>query len=347
MTSASTRILWIDAARAFAVLAVLLMHYQAYVGGPANPAPEGLERIWPWIVTQLGPVRMPLLLFMSGLLASSRLLSTNKAAAAARGISSFYLNAVWTTIYFIAGLFLTAPGPGQIDSVADWARQLVTPGSNLWFVWALGFWAIAFIFLRPLPPVLVLALFVAAGIFGDLARSSLPSRLVPVLIYGTFFALGVYGKKYMLDFLRSHVVAKAIVLGTIYALVHRVAQVDGTDRVLRSLLIDLRSMLAIMLFASVFVLLVRWAPLGRFLAIIGQRTLPLFVCHLPLLWTVINIAPLREMLTLPHLELAWPLLGLAYLAGGSLAIHWIARKIGARHLFDVPQVLLPRSARKK
>jgi len=323
------------------------MHYQAYVGAPANPNPEGLERVWPWIVTQLQPVRMPLLLFMSGLLASSRLLSDDKSAAAARGISSFYLNAMWTTIYFVVSLFLTTPSPGEIETVGEWASQLVTPGPNLWFVWALGFWAIAFIFLRPLPPVLVLTLFAATGVVGDLIRSSLPSRLVPVLIYGIFFALGVYGKQYLLEFLKTQVVTKLVVLTITHAAIHRLAQVEGLDRVLRSLIVDLRSVAAIALFASLFVILVRWPPLGRFLAAIGQRTLPLFVCHLPLLWIVLNVSALRDALTLPHLELIWPLMGLTYLAGGSLAVHWVTRKIGARHMFDVPQVLLPRSARKK
>lgn len=338
----TTRILWIDAARAFAVLAVLLLHYDAYVIQVENPNPQGIAVIWTWITTQLQPVRMPLLLFMSGMLASRKLLSREHAPAAARGISSFYLNAVWTTVYFLISFLLVQESPGEIHSIGEWALHIVSPGTNLWFIWALGFWAFAFILLKRLPPPLVLALFFFTGMLADLTRADLPSRVVPVLIYGIYFALGVYGRRYAMTMLQSDVLIKAAALIVLYMTMNRLTEVEDVDRIVASTLITVRSVVAIALFVSLFVIICWWKPLGRALAFVGRRTLSLFVCHLPLLWLVLNVPAVEAVLTPLGFEALWPVFGVIFLAGGSLAFELLARKVGAGFLFDPPQFLLPK-----
>lgn len=329
------------------MLAVLLMHYYVRVVSPANPQPDGLEVVWPWIIDQLQPIRMPLLLFLSGMLASSRLLGERRAPAAARGISSLYLNAVWTTIYFLVSFFFVVPASGQMNSIGEWALHLVVPGPNLWFVWALGFWALLFIVLRTLPPLLVLALFFFTGIFASQFYQLFPSSVLPVFLYGIYFALGVYGKDIAIAFFEKDVITKFIVLGVIFAAVHRVMQLGGLDPVIRSTMSNVRSVAGLSMEAAFFVIVCKWDAISRVLGFIGRRTLALFVCHLPLVWLVMNVDALRAILTPTGAEVLWPVFGVVFLAAGSLAFEWAARRVGARHLFDTPRWLLPPYSRKR
>lgn len=340
------RIRWIDAARAFAVLAVLVMHYRAYVIIPLEDYPPAAARIWRFVADQLTPVRMPLLLFMSGMLASTKLLNSTPGAIS-RGISSLYLNGVWTTIYFAVSFLLVVSSPGQIDSWNEWLLLLVTPGSNLWFVWALAFWAFLFVFLKRLPAWLVLLVFASTNVAGILLRDIIPegTQVMPVLRYGLFFAIGVYGGKYATRFLRSDVAPKAITLAFIYPVIDAISKVDGIDRLGRVFLLDVRSIVGIGAVAAVLAICCRWNLFAKISGYIGRKTLPLFVCHLPLLWLVINNSTVHAVLTPHGLELAWPLLGVIYLTAGSLLIDFSARKIGAKHIFDVPEILIPPSAR--
>ncbi|WP_156758966.1 acyltransferase family protein [Microbacterium karelineae] len=334
------RIAWIDAARAVAVLAVILMHYKGYTVNPLGDYPSTERRVWREITEALTPIRMPLLLFISGMLASSKLLGST-AAAARRGISSLYLNGVWTTIYFLASFLLVVPSPGQLDSVWQWLRQLVLPGSNLWFVWALAAWAFAFILLKRLPMWLVLGGFLVLSMVGLLMRDSLPGALPSTFRYGLFFALGVYGSRYAVGFFSSAVATKAVVLLGIHVAAGRLAYVDGVDRFGRVLLIEVQSLAGLAAVSAVLVLLCRWGAFARVSGFIGKRTLPLFVCHLPLLWIVLNVDQVRAALSPAGFEWAWPILGTVTLAAGSLLIDFLARRLGARHLFDVPEALLP------
>lgn len=344
---ARPRIKWIDAARAFAVIAVLVMHYRAYVVVPLDDYPPSAAHVWRVITDQLTPVRMPLLLFMSGMLASSKLLSDTPGALS-RGISSLYLNGVWTTIYFATSFFLVTPSPGQITSWSEWLWLLIIPGSNLWFVWALALWAFLFIFLKKLPPWLVIYAFACANVAGILLRDHLPDgmQLMPVLRYGLFFALGVYGGKFATQFLRANIISKTILLAVTYPVIDAISKVDGIDRLGRVLLLDLRSLVGIAAVASFLAICCRWAIFARVSGYIGKKTLPLFVCHLPLLWLVMNNAQVRELLTPHSIEYLWPLIGTLYLVAGSLLVDFVARRVGARHIFDVPEILIPPSARK-
>lgn len=334
------RVQWLDAARAFAVLAVLLGHYQVYIMVHVNPDPSGIERLWPTIVHFLQPVRMPLLLFMSGMLASSRLL-TSATGGFSRAISSFYLNAIWVTIYFLIAIPLRLTSSGSAKTVGEWLTHIVLPSENLWFIWALGFWALCFTFLRKLPMPLVLTAFALTGIAGDLLRGEIPPRAVAVLIYGIFFALGVYARDIMFKFVQAQLLPKIAVLGASYLALREILSTKGLDPVVRSLTIDVRSIVAIAAAVCIFALLVRMNWFARPMAFIGRHTLSIFVVHLPLTWLIMNPGPLRDALTPAGAEFYWPVFGMIFLVGGCLLFEWAARKIGARHLFDPPEWLLP------
>lgn len=332
--------LWLDAARAFAVIAVVLSHYQVYVMSQAIPDPGGLERIWPEIVTQLKPIRMPLLLFMSGMLASSRLLGS-AIGAGTRSVSSFYLNTVWVTVYFLISIPLNISSAGATDSVRSWILHIILPSENLWFVWALGFWALLFIFLRKLPTALVISLFIITGVAGDMLRGDIPSRWVAVLVYGIFFVLGVYARDTMFSFVASNLMPKAVVLAAAYIGMHFVFRAQKLDPIVRSLAIDVRSLIAIGLFACIFALLVKMRWLARPLAFIGRHTLSIFVMHMPLLWGLMEFDWLLSVISPAGLEILWPIIGTTLLVATSLAMEWVFRSIKCTFLFDMPRILSP------
>lgn len=346
MEKTRPRIAWIDAARAFAVLAVLLMHYRAYVIAPLPDYPSDFAHFWRVISDELTPIRMPLLLFMSGILASSKLLGSS-AAAAGRGISSLYLNTVWTTIYFGLSFLLVSASPGQINSWQEWLTFILLPGSNLWFVWALGAWAFLFISFKRLPSSIVLGTFAIANAVGILLRDALPPELqvMPVLRYGLYFAFGVYAKKYAITFFEDFLARKAVVFAACYVALDQLAGLEGVDRLGRVVLLDAQSIAGIGAVSAALAICCKWRPFSATSGYIGRRTLPLFVCHLPFLWLATN-TPLSKILSPSGFEPLWPIFGLCYLVIACIAFSTIARKVGLSHLFDTPAFLLPQNIRK-
>lgn len=65
--------MWVDASRAVAVLAVLMLHFQMWIIEPYDTDPGMVTQAWAALSSFMEPIRMPLLFLESGILASSAL----------------------------------------------------------------------------------------------------------------------------------------------------------------------------------------------------------------------------------------------------------------------------------
>jgi uncharacterized membrane protein YcfT len=104
------RLGWIDAVRGACVLAVVLFHATAWHVLTLDLAPVA-DRTWSVVNGYLGSLRMPLLLAVSGLLASRRILQGSRSPdSAERAASSYYLYVVWLAVYVAVYAVLGDPG---------------------------------------------------------------------------------------------------------------------------------------------------------------------------------------------------------------------------------------------
>lgn len=341
------RIAWVDVGRAIAVLAVLLMHYRIWgIAAQDNPTGGGLRQ-WRMISTAFDGIRMPLLFVLSGALASRTLLARPPRAGMRRAVSSFYLVLIWTTIYALLGalnLAELAPVPG---SWQGYLRVLFVPSTTMWFVYALGAYTVVIICLRRAPAWFVLALFMAATAFAHYFGDQWPLLTWRTVAYGVFFAVGVYGRDALFRFAarpQPLMIAVALVLYT-GSLVGRSALSALPTLELLGFLV--RSGTGIVLGITLAVLLARFIPA---LALIGRRTLPIYVLHVPLIWLILSMPALQTVFFPPSAKWAWPLIGVTFIVAVSLALHAILMRTPARVLFDMPRSWLrvspdaPRSA---
>jgi fucose 4-O-acetylase-like acetyltransferase len=93
---------------------------------------------------------------------------------------------------------------------------------------------------------------------------------------------------------------------------------------------------------AVVVLLVRWRPLARAGSWIGQRTLPVYVLHIPLLLVLLATLGrdpqprLGGLLSNTAVALACPLVLTALLIGVTLLLHRVLLGLPAGALFTMP-----------
>ena len=129
----AARVGWIDGARGACVLAVVLFHVIAWHLADLAVAP-GAARIWDPVTSYLGSLRMPLLLAVSGMLASDRIRAGfRRGGLLRRTVSTGYLYVVWTAIYLAVYVLLDEPTlPHAPQDRGDAFLGLVLPQTPLW-----------------------------------------------------------------------------------------------------------------------------------------------------------------------------------------------------------------------
>ena len=170
-TAAPVRLAWIDMARGFCVIAVVLLHVGYFHVFPLTPDSHGrpLARIWVLFNTAiLADLRMPLLLLLSGYLARSKIRAGLQAARTRLAIvTNLHIYVVWTLIFFALGvLFYPNHGVAPFDtfSVTGLGLSLLYPRIGpLWFVYVLFVSIAALALTRRMHPAAVLAGFFAVG----------------------------------------------------------------------------------------------------------------------------------------------------------------------------------------
>ncbi len=79
-------------------------------------------------------------------------------------------------------------------------------------------------------------------------------------------------------------------------------------------------------------------PFARTAAWIGERTVPIYVLHLPVLAVLQHLAASRGALDIGPLLLVYPLLATVLVTAGCVALHRVLTRPSLAYLFELPQL---------
>lgn len=332
---------WIDAARGACVLAVVLFHVIAWHVAQLE-VPAAAERVLDPVTSYLGSLRMPLLLAVSGLLASDRVLAGfRRGALVRRSVASYHLYVVWLLVYVAVYAVLDDPAlPHAIDGPGAALRNLVVPQTPLWYVFAMAVLVPVLAAVRRVPAAVVLPLLAVVSLVVQVTDVSWGSaEKIPALAF--YFAIGVFGKRVVLrgaEPLRPVPSLVAVVAAVLCVLAGPL--VDGEVALAVLSLVRGTAFLAVGIVAVRLVCRVR--AVGRPLEWVGRRTLPVYVVHVPLLLCLIAWAP-RGPVSVAGTTVgavAYPLVITVALVAASLGVHRLLVAVGAGAAFAAPQRLL-------
>lgn len=330
-----TREDWIDLARAASVVLVVLYHVDLWhLAAVASPATH--EAQWTSANNVAGGFRMPLLLMLSGMLASGKIRRGRPALRSAA--ANYWLYAVWTTIYAVAYALVALPTPEGVRGLADWAGQLVRPETPLWYVWALAVYMTGLWLLRRVPSWLVLA-----GLLVPIATIDAGHTIwlkMPVLAF--YFALGAYTAPWLRGTVRHRtwrVVGMGLVgVGLTTVLLHLLPATFATLQLAFVVGNVGKGLLALGLCRFVSMVPV----VDRIGAWVGRHTLTIYVFH-PLLlggWMLATTGTMHAMLLrLGALAVIYPLVLTLAIVGAALLLEQGLRRVGANFLFGLPAPL--------
>lgn len=337
------RIAWIDAARALAVLGVVLFHIGFLHVQPrlADAAP-GPGSLWNHVDGALASFRMPMLLMLSGMLASGKVArGFHRGKAAESAAANYYLYVVWLVVYFlvihVSDFPLRVWGPGNL------IKQLVLPQTTLWFVQCLAVGVLLLTLTRRLPvwAVLVPLLVVHLVIEGRPSSEHMWVRTLPYYLY-----LGIGARLAPQVKTLAGSLAATAVAGVGFAVSWVGAQVLESRALPLWAVANLVSCLcAAVLLMGLVRLACHWAPFARVGSFVGQRTLSIYVLHVPLvaLLTAMPAAYVEAVRTAliatPALLMVYPLVLMVLLAGICLGLEVLLRRLHLDWLFAMPEPL--------
>ncbi len=281
-----------DAIRGIAILCIVIYHTLLwyYLSDPTivwAPAAE----FWGRFNAILGSVRVPLLLLVSGLVASKRLRAglTDRLNLVRAG-TNYYLYVVWLILY--AAFFAIVAGPPLPHRISSWTQlisELVVPDTTLWYLAALCVYILltAATARWPRPVVLILAVlaYVAADVYlpVELQATKIPQNWL-------FFLIGVYLGPALPRLPRfatlPAIAGAAVVTAAVIAVGGRIPDLLG----LRSLHAIVRSITMVTTAVLGTIWVTRFGWLRRGLSFLGSRTLAIYLLHPLAIYLLIALA---------------------------------------------------------
>lgn len=296
---ASARLEWVDTARAACVIAVVAYHLYIWhfvSMGVTGGSVAGTA--WEEISDDLGALRMPLLLVLSGTLAATTIRRSSGSGKARRYVvSNYYLYVVWLVVYAVAGAFLGQYNPtGDLDGTLPVVLQLVVPDTTLWFVFALAVYLPALILLGKVPPLLIVGVLAVFNVAVALLADGTEPLGLKVIRLAVYFAIGVYAKDLIFRLVLTRKYAMA---GVGLAAVPLLTAVSflGIPAALNETLHLFRALAFVGGCFGVTAVLVQFRWCARFGRWVGAKTLAIYVLH-PVLVIALSIlakGPLRGL----------------------------------------------------
>ena len=305
----------LDIVRGTAVILMVVYHMCEYAPTPTNASLMT-------ICLALTAFRMPVLFLISGFLSAS-IVDKPKRQALSRITNLAWLYMLWLPVMLVA-----SPGTVQADA-AYILDNVWRPATELWFIWALMI-LIASLFIASRMPrrtVLLASLLLSttdySGILGMTFGHDNLLRYAPMYYVGSLYRVEVAGLIKSPFSLRS---ASVVVIGVVA--IHGISEVFRQSQGWQLLgPIERISVCA----AAIYLLKpVETMPtIGNGLASVGQKTLPIYLLHLPL-WALLKPV-------IPKLGgVATPLFSASLLVMACLLIHQVARHSHVKWLFGQP-----------
>ena len=292
---------------------------------------------------------MPLLLVLSGALASGRIRRGFGRGKAAQSVASnYYLYLVWLTVYAVLGQLMGGPSPaGDLDGSLPALVQVLVPDTTLWFIYALAVYVPVFILARKASPSLVLAALGVVNVMCAMFAYEAEPSWLKVIRLAFYFAIGVYGKDliFQLAATRNYALAG---LGTAAAGALTALSMMPLPEVLHESLYLLRALAFTAALIGITAVLVRFRPVATLGHWAGSRTLPIYVIH-PLLIIGLSIlaeGPLSGTLTAVAdntlLALIYPAVATMIVVGACVLIEQLCHACRLQAPFRAPDRLMAR-----
>lgn len=303
----SSRVNWIDACRAGAVLLVVFFHVCIWLHHPRWGGASEAAQVWQRLAAQIGAFRMPILVTVSGLLAARRIRAGLRAAAPSL-VSNLYLYAVWVTIYALLAGMTPRPWRHDISSWRDYVAEGVRPTTTLWYVFALVVYIGLLLLLRQVPTVVVLTGLAALSML--VPYLGLPGMWPKISALAFFFALGVRGGGLLMglaswwDTNRRWALASVSFLGGLFVLSLFLERLRSDQPWVGIALADARGVLAVLGCVGAAVLVTGTRIGARAAQGLGRRTLAIYVLHVVVIEAMISLAVLVPVEVLPAIW-AW------------------------------------------
>lgn len=337
--ASSAREGWADSAKGMCILLVILGHAVGMYGVLGADIPGWVQMAWNTVIMAFKPIRVPLFFLISGYFAHRAIQRPWRSTFRTRVGQNAYLYVLWVALL---GLFFNAvirPDFGGVDYSWQgvWA-QLLNPVSHPWYLYALAvYFVIAKLMSRKH------WMWVATGTAAMLYLASgqpwlpLPANLCSGL---TFFLVGAYWPAVVrrsASQIRGKALAAMLCAYLISALIVRLL---GISEVSAAMLV--LSIIAVPTSVAIFSRVNQSGLVTGGLQWIGQRTLPVYVMHFPLL---VMVSWLTERMPFDRVPagpanffyLLLPVLATLVAAGAAVGIHsCITRLPVGRWLFQLP-----------
>lgn len=306
----------LDIARGTAVILMVVYHMCEYSHTPTNR----------WLLAAcfaLTAFRMPVLFLISGYLSAS-LTRKPKRQALARITNLAWLYLLWLPVMVIVSPSLKRAGVGDI------LENVWKPSTELWFIWSLALLMVSLFAVSALPrrTVLLASLLIAitdySGVFGLSFGHDNLLRYAPMFYVGALYREEL---KSLINARFSIGLAVAIVAGV--SLVHLLSEYARQSQGWQ--ILGPFERICVCLAAIYFLKPIELMPrFAGWLGMVGQKTLPIYLVHLPL-WVVIN--PI-----LPKIGgIFTPMFSAGCLIIVSLAVHRASRRAKFAWLFVQPR----------
>jgi uncharacterized membrane protein YcfT len=343
MSADSRRTVWADAAKGGCILLVVLWHVimKHYLRVDWR-IPVPIPGAWGTLGELLLPLRMPLFFTISGMFAAGAVQRPWRVVGRTKVAKFAYLYALWlvfhTAVLALVPDFDTARGGSALDLL----EQLTITPTNLWYLLALALYFTVAKVVRRVPTALVLApaLLLSAVAAAELIPT--PGNRAGLLQNLVFFLAGLRFRP-MVERLATASWQRTALAATAYTI--GLAAMVGLGAQRWFGVWPVVSVFAVAFGVTASVRIARWEPVGRALAALGRRTLPIYVIHMPAL-------ALLHLATVDALSAAGPLLQLglavvepvvmtAVVVAVCLAVHRGLRAVDANWLFDLPSAASP------
>jgi len=344
--AARSRAEWADVAKGVCILLVVLWHViMKHYLQISWHIPVPLPGAWGAFGNQLLPLRMPVFFTISGMFAANAALRPWSVVRRSRIAKFYYLYVLWFTVHTLVLSLVPKFDTLSARNVLDVLEQLTITPTNLWYLIALAWYFIFAKLTLRLPVAVVLgAAFLLSAIAsaGLLASPGNRGQLYQNLL---FFLAGLRLKPWV-EKLAEKATARLLIAGAIgYLGIMAVIQVLGAKQWFG--VWPVASGLAVVIGVAAAAQLQRWRRPAAWLTALGQRTLPVYVMHMPLL-ALLHLAllrPFNAVGTAGQLVLAafLPVVLTGLLVWLSLTLHGGLQRIGASWLFDLPGSRKPKS----
>jgi uncharacterized membrane protein YcfT len=291
--SGRTRVAWIDAARGFLVVLVVVGHTLLFLGRARMQIPE-LEPT----ARILQTIRIPALFALSGALFHHAATRSWRRVLGTRIVPMLWLLGVWLLVELVVGIWRFSADQVMPTGLVRWVlAQGALPEEYLWFIWGLAVMTALARLLRSFPLVLgvIAVTMMLLPTYPDIGKQT-----IPFVTQAPFFLLGFLIAPALRVRQRWLVLAGGVSLLCFVPLAYSRTELDVvvTNARVDGILLGLLGLPAVALLGIVLSRL----PGGGFWSWLGRRTLAIYVVHMPFLilaiWLVRTLAEPHPGITL-------------------------------------------------